>query len=213
VLTETLPREVELVGECAEPACVEFAAGLRDKVCDIRYQRGVSVMENPDGLEQWRAEHRTARKRAARAQRLGYWFSQVDYSQYDHDIFAINTSLASRQGRPMSPGYLEFTKHGKLDEYPCSMHRTITYGVLEADTLVAYMTLHRSGELALVSMILGHGDHLRNDVMYLLFQGMIADQAGRGGVLYYNRHDSGQDGLRYYKERVGFAEGDVEWIL
>ena len=64
-----------------------------------------------------------------------------------------------------------------------------------------------------IDLILGHGDHLANDVMYLLFAGMVEDQAGNGGVLYYNRHDSGTEGLVYYKERVGFAAGDVEWVL
>jgi hypothetical protein len=75
------------------------------------------------------------------------------------------------------------------------------------------MTLYRCGGLSLISMILGHGDHLRDDIMYLLAAGMIAAHAADGGVLFYNRHDSGTDGLRYYKERLGFAERDVEFML
>jgi hypothetical protein len=210
---ETLPQPVELVGACSRPDCVKFAANLRSKIKDPRYQRGVSVMAIPDDVEAWRSHHRTARKRAARAQRLGYWFKEVDYSEHSDDMYEINISRPQRQGRPMSAGYMEYTRRGKLPEYPCVTHRTITYGVLEADTLVAYMTLHRSGGLALVSMILGHGDHLQNDIMYLLFAGVVADQAGHGGIFYYNRHDSGQDGLRFFKERLGFSEGNVEWIL
>ena len=31
------------------------------------------------------------------------------------------------------------------------------------------------------------------------------------GVIVYNRHDSGSDGLRFYKERVGLSEQHVEW--
>jgi hypothetical protein len=64
----------------------------------------------------------------------------------------------------------------------------------------------------MVSMILGHGDYLIDEIMYLLFAGMVEDQAGYAGILYYNRHDSGQEGLRFYKERVGFREGDVAWL-
>ena len=210
---EQLARPVELVEPCNLPSCIEFAASLRAKVAGENYQRGVSIMDCPETLEDWRAAHRTARKRAAHSLRLGYWFSEVDYSQYDDDIYEINTSLEQRQGRPMSVGYLDYAKHSKLPDYPCSAHRIITYGVLEADRLRAYLTLYRCGELGLISQILGHGDHLRGDVMYALFQGMIADQAGYGGVLYYNRHDSGQEGLRYCKERLGFSEGNVEWIL
>ena len=83
----------------------------------------------------------------------------------------------------------------------------------EAGKLVAYLTLYRVRDLAMISMILGHGDHLKNDVMYLLVSGVIADQAGLGGFFYYNRHDSGTPGLVYFKDRLGFAEADVEWSL
>ena len=84
------------------------------------------------------------------------------------------------------------------------MHNIRCYGVLEGETLRAYLTLYRIRGLALISMILGHGAHLSCDIMYRLFAGVVEDQAGLGGWFYYNRHDSGTDGLRYYKERVGF---------
>lgn len=170
-------------------------------------------MRVPDTLQDWQAEHRTARKRAWRAQRLGYEFAEVDMSLYSDDRHAINTSLPERQGRPMADGYLVHRQIGRLPDYPCDRHRIHTFGVLHGDTLVAYMTLYRVGDLALVSMILGHGDHLANDIMYLLFAGMVEHQAGMGGHLYYNTWRSGTDGLRFYKQRVGFREADIEWSL
>lgn len=210
---EVVPRPVELVGDCTSTGCLEFAANLRSKIADRRYQIGVSVMDCPGSLLDWRAEHRTARKRADRSHRLGYRFEHVDFAQFDDDIFEINQSLEQRQGRPMSDGYTHWIRHSSLPDYPCAAHRTITYGILDGRKLRAYLTLHRSGELGLVSMILGHGDHLRSDIMYLLFHGLVHDQAGSGGIFFYNRHDSGQDGLRFFKERLGFREGSVEWIL
>jgi hypothetical protein len=33
------------------------------------------------------------------------------------------------------------------------------------------------------------------------------------GVFFYNRHDSGTDGLVFYKERIGLRKGVVEWTL
>lgn len=210
---EVLPRQVELVGECSRGDCLEFAVKLHQAVQDRKYQRGASIMEMPSSLLDWRATHRTARRRADRCHSRGYRFAEVDYSQFDDDIHEINTSLQRRQGRPMSDGYLRWVRHGKLPEFPCAVHRTVTYGVLAGDRLRAYLTLHRSGELGLVSMILGHGDFLNDEIMYLLFHGLVSDQAGTGGILYYNRHDSGRDGLRFYKERVGFSEGNVDWIL
>lgn len=210
---ETLARPVDLVCDCASPDCLKFAAELRMKLEPPRYTEDVSVMENPPTLQAWRDEHRTARKRADRAARRGYVFSEVDYSRYDDDIYAINTSLAQRQGRPMSNGYRSHVTHGKLSDYPCELHNIRTYGVLKDDHLRAYLTLYRCGELALISMIIGHGDALQDEVMYLLFHGVVEDQAGYPGVLYYNTWGSGTDGLRFYKERVGFSPGSVEWIL
>lgn len=200
--------------------------GLGDGCCDSalpiarfdqlnvpKYTQGVSLMPVPDSRAEWEAEHRTARKRAWRAERLGYRFAEVDLSAFNADVYRINTSLEQRQGRPMSDGYRKPISRGPLPSYDCERHRIRTFGVLRGDRLLAYLTLHRVGELALVSMILGHGAHLPDDIMYLLFAGAVDAEAGAGGWFYYNRHDSGTDGLRYYKERTGFAAADVEFVL
>jgi hypothetical protein len=205
---------IDLESGCGLDGCADLAARFKEQLDTPKYARGVSVMPTPATFEDWRAAHRTARKRADRAVRLGYWFDEIDRSRFGEDIFEINTSLPVRQGRPMSDGYTRRRDHGPLPVYPCRRHRVRTYGVLSDEPkLVAYLTLYRVGELALVSMILGHGDHLRNDVMYMLAAGMISDQSGQGGFLYYNRHDSGTEGLRYYKERIGFASAEVSWKL
>jgi hypothetical protein len=68
--------------------------------------------------------------------------------------------------------------------------------------------------LALVSQILGHADHQDNGIMYLVAQGMLEWEASVApdGFVVYNRHDSGTDGLRWFKERLGFREVPVEWL-
>lgn len=204
---------IDLLDGCSEPGCLELAWKMKNQLDVPNYSIGMSLMRTPGSLDEWRADHRTARKRADRSLRLGYEFREIDRSQFNDDLHEINTSKRRRQGRPMSAGYLTKHVHGKLPEYPCDRHNIRTYGVLQGRTLVAYMTLYRVADLGLVSMILGHGDHLANDIMYLLFAGMVEDQAGNAGTLFYNRHDSGTDGLRYYKERVGFTGGDIEWLL
>jgi len=173
-----------------------------------------SVLSMPSSVEAWRDEHRTARKRSDRATRLGYHFREIAREDFGADIHAINTSLDMRQGRPMSNGYREEQNFLPLPEYACERHAIYTYGVsADRGTLVAYLWLYRSGELALVSSILGHGEHLKNDVMYLLFEGAVAKQAHLGGHFVYNRHDSGTDGLRYFKSKLGFEPMEVEWAL
>ncbi len=200
---------------CEYQSCVDHAEPLLRQLSVPRYSEGASVMRVPQTLAQWQAGHRTARKRAWRAERLGYEFAEVDYSLYADDIFVINTSLSERQGRPMTHGYTHRRQQGKLSalQTRCPQHRTFTNGILSGRTLVAYLTLHRAGDLAMVSMILGHGDHLRNDIMYLLMAGTIQQQTWGGGTLFYNRHDSGTDGLVYFKERIGFHAADLEWSL
>lgn len=207
----TIPLNLE--ADCGYGQCSELAWRFQRQLRTAQYSRGVSLMAVPRSLEEWRQDHRTARKRADRAQRLGYRFDAVDNSKFSDDIYAINTSLPVRQGRPMADGYTRRIERGPLPVYLCERHRTHTYGVLQGERLRAYLTLHRCGDLALVSMILGHGDHLRDDIMYLLFAGVVERHAGTGGFFYYNRHDSGTDGLVYFKERLGFRARDVEWVL
>jgi hypothetical protein len=204
---------IQLEAACAHADCSEMAWRLHRKLDTPGYTQGVSILPLPATFDQWRSEHRTARKRADRSGRLGYRFATIDRSRFSDDIHEINTSLAERQGRPMAAGYLERQDHGPLPHYPCDRHRVHTYGVLQEGRLRAYLILYRVGELSLVSQILGHGDHLAADVMYLLASGGVEQQTPGGGFLYYNRHDSGTDGLRYYKERLGFRETDISWVL
>jgi hypothetical protein len=208
-MTET--TVICLEADCSFAECTGFAAQLH-----LQLSKGYdvcSVLEAPLSAELWREQHRTARKRADRALRLGYRFERIQRDQFDQDIFEINTSLERRQGRPMAKPYTEKIHYLPLPVYQCSRHRISTYGVLYGRRLVAYLWLYRSGELALVSTILGHGAHLENDVMYLLFQETVEAEGEHGGQFVYNRHDSGTDGLRYFKAKLGFEPKAVEWRL
>lgn len=204
---------IRLEAECLDAGCAALANRMQAQLGVQKYSRGVALMPVPESVEAWHAEHRTARKRADRAARLGYTFAEIDRSEFADDIYAINVSKAERQGRPMSAGYTVRHDHGPLPDYPCSRHAVRTYGVLHSGTLYAYLSLYVVGRLHLVSMILGHAQALQEDVMYALFEGVVRRHAGEGGFFYYNRWDSGTDGLRYYKSRLGFFEGDVSWVL
>jgi hypothetical protein len=204
---------ISLETECAHDMCRQFASPLFEQMASGRYDI-CSVLPIPASIGEWRDEHRTARKRADRCVRRGYTFGPVDRHLFSDDIHAINTSATHRQGRPMSSGYLQRSEFGPLPAYPCARHGIRDYGVLGPDGLVAYLFLYRAGELALVSQILGHADHLEREVMYLLVQGVIESESGidPDGFVVYNRHDSGTDGLRFFKERLGFRETPVEWL-
>jgi len=172
-----------------------------------------SVLPMPPNVEEWRAGHRTARKRANHAENLGYKFQEIRRHEHVDEIYEINTSLAERQGKPMSDGYRQRPSSSPDPIWSCQRHGVHPYGVLDdRNRLRAYLYIYRSGELALVSSILGHGDYLRDDIMYLLWQGMLEAELELGGYVVYNRHDSGTPGLRYYKEKVGLRPTRVEWM-
>jgi len=205
---------VSLETSCAWDICNQFSRPLFEQMASGRYDR-VSMMPIPAGLDEWRAAHRTARKRAARAAARGYRFGYIDRHLHNDEVYEINTSADERQGRPMTSGYQQPVTFSPLPTYPCERHAIRTYGVKNRyGTLVAYLWLYRCGDLALVSQILGHADYLRDEVMWLLWEGMLASESfvDADGVVVYNRHDSGTDGLRWFKERAGLEEVRVEWL-
>lgn len=209
VATETVT--VALADGCVAPGCLQMSGHLHGQL-SRGYRHGVSAMRL-DGFDGWLADRRTVRKRARRCERLGYRFAEIDRHDHEADIYAINTSKPVRQGRPMTAGYHEIPCYGP-NPVVCSRHHVYTYGVVSAEPrLVAYLWLYRCGELALVSSILGHAAALAAEVMYLLARGTVEAQTPHGGMLVYNLHDSGTDGLRFFKERLGLAPTEVEWLL
>lgn len=194
-------------------ACNELSNGLYLQMSGGQYDE-CAVLPIPQDVQEWRDEHRTARKRADRADRRGYRFATIERHRRADEIQRINLSSLERQGRPMSNGYHQRPTESPLPVYPCGLHAVRTYGIEDRDgVLVAYLWLYRADQLALVSQILGHHDHLENEIMYLLVQGVL-EAEGRiapDGFLVYNRWDSGTDGLRFFKERLGFAPITVDW--
>ncbi len=211
VATQPQVVTVNLTAACTRDHCLRMGWQLKRQL-DPAYRSDASVLELDGMFTDYLAHRRTARKRAAHAKRLGYTFQPVERHAYEGDIHAINTSMPVRQGRPMAPGYHQKGAYGP-NPVVCPRHHVYTYGVLQDDRLAAYLWLYRSGQLAMVSSILGHADHLENGVMYLLFLGMLERQFRHGGTAYYNRWSSGTDGLRFFKTRVGMEPGTVNWEL
>lgn len=206
-----MTREIHLEADCRRLGCEEFASRTFDQLHET-YRYPASVMTVPVNVEAHLARHRTFRKRTDRARRLGYRFWEIQRLDFEEDVFEVNTSATERQGRPMSQGYL--TRPVFVDKRKaCDRHHVYTYGVLQGEKLRAYLWLYRVGELAMVSSILGHARYLRDDIMYLLVAGVLYEQAALGGTFFYNMHDSGTDGLRFFKERLGLKPERVEWVL
>lgn len=192
-----------------------IASPLYEQLSSGRYDK-CAVLSIPASVDEWRAQRRTARKRADKAQRLGYGAAELRRELHADDIHEINVSKQQRQGREMSAGYRERREFSPLPRYACPRHAIRTSGVFEQieerSVLRAYLVMHRAGDLALVSQILGHGAHEPAGIMYLLFQFALSREINRGsGVIVYNRYDSGDDGLRFLKDRLGFVEEKIAW--
>lgn len=182
------------------------------------YQDGCSILVLPHTYaEYWDsvAGYGTRRK-VRKAHKLGYRFRTIDRDDYLDDIHAINTSLDQRQGKPMSEAYLTRPKpYGALPTFGCPRHALRTYGVLQGDHLVAYTWVYQIGEMCLFSTILGHGAHMADGTMYMLVAGVLEDLISSAGTRYamYNMHLSGTEGLRFFKEQMGFRAYWVTWQL
>ena len=81
--------------------------------------------------------------------------------------------------------------------------------VMVNQRLYGYIRLVRYKDLALYSQILGHGDYLRDGIMYLLHRyvsGRVWDEVK---YIMYGAHVSGTDGLKMWKKRMRFEPYNV----
>ncbi|HEY2888691.1 MAG TPA: hypothetical protein VGJ17_08755 [Candidatus Limnocylindrales bacterium] len=180
------------------------------------YQDGCSIVVLPETFDEyWSGPAGYATRRKVRkALKEGYSFGLIDRNAYLDDIFAINTSMAERQGKAMTEAYqTRPAPFDPLPDYTCPHHQIRTYGVLKDGHLVAYTWLYQVGEMCLFSTILGHGEHLNAGIMYLLVAETIRDVMAVAGTRYamYNMHASGTEGLRFFKEQMGFRPFWVYW--
>jgi hypothetical protein len=146
---------------------------------------------------------------ARKASRAGYAFKPIDPNLLGSEIFEVNTSVKERQGREMDSAYFNRDMN-----YPAGPgHRY--FGVFIEGKLVAYCWLMVLGELVLVNRLLGHGDHLKNGVMYLLMTeaitAAIANREGR--YIMYDTYFGASEGLKMFKERLGFRPYRVSWRM
>jgi hypothetical protein len=138
----------------------------------------------------------------------GYTFTDIDRNQYINDIYEINSSRETRQGRQMHPAYFE-----KPTQY-IDEHNWLYCGVLNSSgKLVAYLNLQIANEVAVVRTLLGHGDFLNDGIMYLLLVEAARRIYELGGYRYlmYDMYFGSSAGLRLFKDKLGFRPYWVHW--
>ena len=202
-----------------DPACrsvFEAFVRLHPRYRVIQSKRyGVALTPVPEAFEQYLAgrQRQALRTNRKRALDHGFTFSPIDPLARLDEILAINRSSEERQGRPMPASYLE------LDALRRSLGAAPrVFGVLDREgRLRAYLDLLVCGEVAILSRLLGHADVLEEGVMYLLVSEGIREAtelraaAGSPAWVMYDTWFGARPGLRYFKERLGFAPYRVRW--
>jgi hypothetical protein len=145
---------------------------------------------------------------AKRARARGYACQVIDRNAHVDAIHAINTALATRQGRPMDGKYLD--RATSFDSQPHYEY----YGVLDGEgRLVAYANIGRYGNFSAFSQLMG----LRNNdgIMHLLVVDIVRRLLERGEVRYvmYDTFFGAQPGLQQFKRILGFAPYHARYSL
>lgn len=142
-----------------------------------------------------------------KAARKGYTFKDLDPHKHDEEILSINGSASERQGKGMDDSYRK-----KID-YPVNK-RNLYFGIYQEKTLVAYIWVVLTGELAILNRLLGHAEHLDAGIMYQMVSGVIGQLIKDHHEIKYVMYDTmmgAGDGLKLFKKRCGFKAYRVNW--
>lgn len=167
--------------------------------------------------DQWiYALNATKRYEYRRSMALNYasrGISMAERNLYLQDIFEINTSSLCRQGRKMDENYLIFPIQ-LTDNEQCRDHYTQFFGCFLSKKMVAYSNIHVVGEIAAVSMLLGHSWHQKKaGIMVNLFHAIIQYLIDRNvKYLIYHHAYGGTLGLQEFKRSLSFFPNTLEII-
>ena len=134
------------------------------------------------------------------AKRRGYTMRIIDRNDFIEDIYGINISAETRQGRPMDAPYHERqTSYDIGPPFEC-------FGIFNADDrLVAYCNVGVYGNFASTDKVLGYKNN--DGVMLFLFTEIICRLITENKLKYfmYDTYIGALPGLKDFKRRIGFA--------
>jgi hypothetical protein len=145
---------------------------------------------------------------AKRARARGYVVTEIERNNFIDEIHAVNTSVETRQGRPMTTDYLEKVSH--FEAIPNFKY----FGVLDAQgKLMAYTNLAIYGDFCAFERIIGHRNN--DGIMHLLVVEIVCrllDEA-RFNYVMYDTYFGASPGLRQFKTIVGFKPYRAKYRL
>lgn len=177
---------------------------------------GVALLQLPGSMNEYLSgKHKEyIRRMRNKAIRHGFHFGIADPMNHLTDMLAINLSAPVRQGRPMASDYLHKEGIQRYFKGKEKMYCVFDQG----GSVKAYAYVPVVGEVCILDRILGHSEDLDQGVMYLLvseiIREMIALKNSNGGptLMEYDTFFGGSQGIRYFKEKLGFMPYKVKWV-
>jgi len=135
------------------------------------------------------------------------------------NMIEINTSKPIRQGRPMDSFYSSEDKYRKFykkfkEQSPdaCPFHYDVLFGCFSGDKVVGYIRLRRMGNFVQYAQLLGHGDYLKDGIMYLLHFHVMKwiFENTDAKYLWYSWWNRGKGGVIMWKRKVGFEPYELD---
>lgn len=180
-----------------------------------------AVMSSPRSMGEYLQPIQQKRRYDVQGKKaLGHGFTWRPIRPWEHaaEIHGIIHSTTSRQGRPIATQFDQRPpNHDFADYIPSGTPEfaDICVGVFAPDgSLAAYLLGKRVGDHVQYDEIMGHADHLRHDVMYLLHWGFLETCVASPkppaclnyGAWYSGaNHLSPEGGLNRWKRKVKFV--------
>jgi hypothetical protein len=141
-----------------------------------------------------------------RADKEGFTYREFSWNDYLDDIFAINTSKATRSYGAMRGWYKEPVqpRFHAYDELPYRKY----FGVFKGGTLCGYLHLVEVGDQGFFRHFIGHGNFLRLGIMNGLISWTVSQYIGHPKIRwlkYGPMLSSSNDSLTFFKRRAGFV--------
>ena len=150
----------------------------------------------------------SAEHHAKKAKSRGYIVAEIDRNDYVDDIHAINTSLDSRQGRPMDETYRR-----KVEHYPREKNYKYFGVINSAGKLMAYSNIGSYGNFVAFDQLLG----VRNNdgMMHLMLAEVISQmiESRSYSYLMYDTYFGASPGLQSFKKMLGFEPYRVKYSI
>ena len=157
----------------------------------------------------------TVRRKCNSALSKGYYFKKFNPEEKIEEILMINLSTNTRQGRKIGINYRDHDVISNL----AHENRECTFGIFDdSSLLVAYTHAPNLGDAFVYSRILGHQEHLRNGVMFLLvsstnkYKSCNRNSQSAPKYAFYDMWLGAGKGLRQFKSSFHFMPYKAKWV-